>query len=248
MAKSKLKNKHSTDKKIDANDINLEKVTIDDLRLSNGNYEQFINLKNLLDGVSSCQLSDAYNNLYRKTGVVKGLKSINNVKVYGKIVTVETNSDDWGTPVAAINTCDDGDILFIKSSDEDLAVWGELASTNAKNTGVGGVAVYGSVRDMDALLYLDYPIFSCNFTPNAGKAIGLGNIGNKILIGGEIIHSGDFFFGDESGVVVIPKAVFIEVVNEVLSVKLMEIDFIEQINEGSSLLDITGLANRFKLL
>lgn len=248
LAKSKLNKNDNVDKKIAVNDINLKNVTIDDLELGNANYDQFINLKNLLDGVSSCQISDAYNELYRKTGVVNGLKSINNNKVYGKIVTAETNCDDWGTSVAAINACDNGNILFVKSNSEDLAIWGELASINAKNSGVSGVAIYGSVRDMDALLNLDYPIFSCNFTPNAGKSMGLGVIGEDIIIDGEIISSGDFFFGDETGVVVIPQLLFTKVINQVLLVKLVELDIIEQLNNGKSLLEITGISNHFDSL
>lgn len=248
LAKSKLNKKEDINKKISVNDINLKNVTIDDLELDNANYDQFINLKNLLEGISSCQISDAYNELYRKTGVVKGLKSINNKKVYGRIMTAETNCDDWGTSVAAINACSDGNILFVKSSSEDLAIWGELASINARNRGVGGVAIYGSVRDMDALLNLDYPIFSCNFTPNAGKAIGLGVIGDDLFVDGEIISPGDFFFGDETGVVIVPQVLFAEVINQVLSVKLMELDIIEQLNEGRSLLEITGVDGHFDSL
>lgn len=248
LAKSKLNKNDNVDKKISVNDINLKNVTIDDLELDNTNYNQFINLKNLLDGVSSCQISDAYNELYRKTGVVKGLKSINNNKVYGRIITAETNCDDWGTAVAAINACGYGNILFVKSSSEDLAIWGELASINAKNSGVSGVAIYGSVRDMDALLNLDYPIFSCNFTPNAGKPIGLGVIGEDIDIGGEIISSGDFFFGDETGVVVIPQLLFTKVIHQVLLVKLMELDIVNQLDSGKSLSEITGICSHFNLL
>ena len=246
--KSRLNKIANVNKKIAVNDIDLKNVTIEDLELANDNYDEFINLKNLLDGVSSCQFSDAYNELYRKTGVVKGLKSINNQKIYGRIVTAQTNCDDWGTSVAAINACNDGDVLFVKSSSDDLAVWGELASTNAKNSGVGGVAVYGSVRDMDALLNLDFPIFSCNFTPNAGKPMGLGVIGEDISIDGELISSGDFFIGDENGVVVIPQLLFEEVIEQVLLVKLMEFDIINQLNCGKSLSEITGIDNHFNLL
>lgn len=246
LAKSKLDKKNNINKKIDLEDINLKNVTVDDLQLAGDNYEEFINLKNLLDGVSSCQLSDAYNNLYRKSGVVMGLKPVNNLKVYGRIATADTNSDDWGTAVSAICACGDGEVLFIKSSDEDLAIWGELASTNAKVSGVAGVAVYGSVRDMDALLKLDFPVFACNYTPNAGKAIGLGTIGEDISVNDETIRPGDFFLGDESGVVVIPASLFTQVIDEVLSIKLNELNIIEQLNDGKTLLEITGLENTFK--
>ncbi|MDO5848897.1 MAG: RraA family protein [Methanobrevibacter sp.] len=243
LAKSKLNNNKNINKKIDIHDITLKDVTIDDLELGKNNYNQFINLKNLLDGISSCQLSDAYNNLFRKTGVVKGLKSINNLKAYGRIATAKTNSDDWGTGIVAIHGCENREILFIESSNTDLAIWGELASTDAKNNGVSGVAIYGSVRDMEAILFLDFPIFASDFTPNAGKPLALGTINENLIIEGEIIRPGDFFLGDKTGVVVIPASLFVQVINEVLMIKLSELGITEQLDEGKSLMEITGLIN-----
>lgn len=238
--KSKLKK--NIPKKVAIEDISLDNVTIDDLNLNEDNYDEFYNLKSLLNNVSSCQLSDAFNNLFRKSGVIKGLKSINNLKAYGRITTAITNVDDWGTGIVATDECNEGDILFVKvNGDDNMAIWGDLASTNAKNRGLGGVAIYGSVRDMDVLLYRDYPIFACNFTSNAGKPLCLGDINKNIVIDDEIIRPGDFFFGDESGVVVIPSSLFTQVINELLSVKIFELNATEQLGEGISLSDIIGL-------
>ena len=241
LSKSKLKNVENVDKFIKPQDIDLNEVTIEDLKLTGKNYDKFINLKNLLDSISSCHLSDAYNNLFRKKGAIKGLKSINGHKVYGRINTAETDSDDWGTGVMAIEFVTPDNILFIKSSDCKLAIWGEIASIQARNHGVKGVGIYGSVRDMDAILDLDLPIFALDFVPNAGKPIGLGKINPHLTIDGEIIKEGDFFFGDESGVVIIPKIVFNDVIVEALNIKLQELNVIDRINKGESLIDIVNL-------
>lgn len=217
---------------------NFDDITIDDLNEDSKNYEM---LKSFLDSISSCQLSDAYNNVARRSGVVEGLKSINNQKVYGKITTCDTNSDDWGTITLAIDAAEKGDVLFIKSSDTDKAIWGELASTGAKAQGIVSTAVYGSVRDLDALLYMDYPVFACDFRPNAGKALGLGKVNSELDIDGIKINPGDFFFGDETGVVVIPSSLFKDVLSEVLAIKNMESNIIEMLNNGSTLSEITNL-------
>ena len=60
---------------------------------------------------------------------------------------------------------------------------GELASTCAKANGVKATVIYGSVRDLDALYYMDYPIFACDYAPNAGSALGLGEINVDISVG-----------------------------------------------------------------
>lgn len=198
-------------------------------------------LINLLNSISSCQLSDAFNAVCGRNGVIPNLKSINNKKVYGRITTCETDSDDWGTITLAMDEASVGDILFIKASDKNASIWGELASTSAKKQGVAGVAVYGSVRDLDALLYIDFPVFACDFKPNAGKALGLGNINSDLFIDGFKISPGDFFLGDETGVVVINQNLFNDVILKALEIKKMESNIIKQLNDGKSLSEIVNL-------
>lgn len=247
LSKSKLKNIKDIDKIIKLRDINVDNVSIEDLDLREDNYNKFINLKNLLNNISSCQISDAYNNLFRKKGAIKGLRSINNQKVFGRITTVETSSDDWGTGVVAIDFVGDYKILFIKSNDCDFAIWGELASYEAQNHGVKGVGIYGSIRDMKAILDLDLPIFALDHVPNAGKPSGLGNINCELSIDGEIIRSGDFFFGDETGVVIIPAIVFNKVIIEALKIRLDELNIIDMLNKKESLIDIFDLKDSIRL-
>ncbi len=247
LSKSKLKNMRNIDKIIELKNINVNNVSIEDLDLRENNYDEFINLKNLLDNISSCQLSDAYNNLFGKKGTIKGLRSINDQKVFGRITTVETSSDDWGTGIVAIDFVGDYKILFIKSNNCDFAIWGELASYEAKNHGVRGVGIYGSVRDMDAISNLDLPIFALDHVPNAGKPAGLGNINCDLSIDGEIIRSGDFFFGDKTGSVVIPAIVFNKVMIETLRIKLDELAIIDMMNKKESLIDIIDLNDSIRL-
>lgn len=240
--KAKL-NKKNLNKIIEIEDIVLDGVTVDDvvLKKDQSNYKQYINLKNLLNNVSTCQISDAFNNAFRKSGVIANLKPINDKKAYGRIVTAYTNSDDWGTSTLAIDEASRGDVLFIESSDESLAIWGELASTNAKVNGAVATAIYGSVRDLDALKNGDYPIYACNYVPNAGTPIGIGKVNVELNIEGMSIVPGDFFFGDETGVVVIPKYLFNEVMVQTLAVKVKESNIINMLADGKSLSVITKL-------
>ena len=228
-------------KRVRIDEIDLSNVTIDDLKFSGDNYTEYINLLSLLENISACQISDAYNSISHRSGTIKSIKPINNLKVWGSIYTAETASDDWGTSALAIDDASEGDILFFKVDDDDKAIWGELASTCAKNNGVKATVVYGSVRDLDALLDMDYPIFASNFVPNAGSALGLGKLNQTIEVEGTQINPGDFFFGDESGIVVIPKELFTEVMISSLGVKLKESDIVERLAEGITLGQIVGL-------
>ena len=228
-------------KRVDIENIDLENVSVDDLKFNGDNYYEYINLISLLENISSCQISDAYNSISNRSGTFNSIKPVNNKKAWGSIFTAETNCDDWGTSAIAIDEANDGDVLFFKVDSHNKAIWGELASRCAAEKGIKACAIYGSARDIDALLYMDFPVFASNFCPNAGSALGLGSLGETIEIDGINIHSGDFFFGDESGVVVIPKTLFKDTMIATLSVKIKESNIVSKINEGMTLVDIVGL-------
>ena len=228
-------------KRVDIDKINLDDVTIDDLKFNGKNYDNHINLMSLLDNVSACQVSDAYNGISRRSGSIQSIKPINNQKVWGSIFTVETDSDDWGTSAMAIDEAAEGDILFFKVSDDDKAIWGELASTCARDNGIKATVIYGSARDLDALLHMDFPVFASNFCPNAGSALGLGTLNEPIVVEDVKINPGDFFIGDESGIVVIPRELFNQTMVATLGVKIKESKIIDDIADGKTLAQITGL-------
>ena len=236
-----LNNKKDLEKKVKFENISLNNISIDDLTYNGNNYNQYINLNSFLENVSSCQISDAFNEIAQRSGVLSNLKSINNLKTWGKITTSKTNSDDWGTITLAIDEANDGNVLLVETSDMDAAIWGELASTCAKNNGVKATLVYGCVRDLDALLTMDYPIFACGYRPNAGKALGLGEINVDLELESIKISPGDFLFGDETGVVIIPKEFFTQVMEKTFEIKIKERKITDMLNSGKSLSQIIGL-------
>lgn len=236
-----LNKKKSLNKRIDIENIKLDDVNVDDLKFNGNNYNQYINLVSLLENVSACQISDAYNSISKRSGTIQSIKSINNKKVWGSIFPCETTSDDWGTSAVAIDSANPGDILFFKVDGDDKAIWGELASKSAQSSGIKATVVYGSVRDLDALLYFDYPIFASNFAPNAGSPLGLGKLNQTIDVDGVEINPGDFFFGDENGIVVIPKKLFNQTMLATLAVKIKETMIVDKISRGFTLSEIAGL-------
>lgn len=239
--KDLLNNNKNLNKRVDVSKISLENVSIDDLTYNGKNYVEYINLMSLLENVSACQVSDAYNGISRRAGVIQTIKPINNQKVFGSIFTAETASDDWGTSALAIDSAKEGDILFFKVDSEDNAIWGELASTCARDKGIKATVIYGSARDLDALLYMDYPVFASDFCPNAGSALGLGTLNESIEVEGININPGDFFIGDESGIVVIPQELFAKTMEATLEVKVKESNIINAIESGKTLAEIIGL-------
>ena len=239
--KDVLNKNKNLNKRVDVGKINLNNVSIDDLGYNGKNYDEYISLMSLLESVSACQVSDAYNGITKRSGTIQSIKPINSQKVFGPIFTAETACDDWGTSALAIDNASQGDILFFKVDSPDKAIWGELASTCASGNGIKAVVIYGSARDLDALLHMDFPVFATDFCPNAGSPLGLGTLNESIEVEGVTINPGDFFIGDESGIVVIPKELFAETMVATLAVKVKESDIINELEMGRSLGEIVGL-------
>ena len=62
-----------------------------------------------------------------------------------------------------------------------------------------------------------------------------------ICIDDMVIRPGDFFYGDETGVVIIPQLLFKKVMTQTLAIKLKELGIVGAINNGETLSRIVGL-------
>lgn len=226
-------------KELNQIDISKYQFSIDDLE--DKDSSNYILLKKILDSSSSCQVSDAYASVSGRSGVIDGLKPMNRNKVYGRVFTAKTNTNDWGTSLMAMDNASEGEVLFIYSYGDKASVWGELASTCAGEKGIAGTILYGYARDMDALIDLDYPVYALDYCPNAGKALGLGKVDIVLEIGEDIIKPGDFVFADENGVVLIPQELFGETMVATFNVKVKESFIIKELKKGRLLSEIIGL-------
>ena len=191
--------------------------------------------------VSTCNISDAFH----KQGVMIGIvpQSLQHrQRMVGKALTVQTTNGDWAKPVEAIDRAKDGDVLVVDVGGAPVAVWGELATCSAMVMGVRGIVIDGAIRDIDDIRDLGFPAFSRTVAPCAGEPKGYGGIGIEITVGGQRVRTGDWIVGDESGIIVIPKEMAVEVANRALDVHERENRTREEIKRGSTLSKVNELA------
>ena len=191
--------------------------------------------------VSTCNISDAFH----KQGVMFGIlpQSLQHrQRMVGRALTVQTTNGDWAKPVEAIDHAKEGDILVVDVGGAPVAVWGELATCSAMVMGVKGIVIDGAIRDIDDIRELKFPAFARTVAPCAGEPKGYGGIGIEVTVGGQRVRTGDWIVGDESGIVVIPKEVAVEVANRALDVHERENRTREEINRGSTLSKVNELA------
>ncbi|HIQ32952.1 MAG TPA: RraA family protein [Methanothermococcus okinawensis] len=190
----------------------------------------------ILKDVSVPNLSDA------GAKVLRGIKPLDNIQgiVFGEAFTVKTSSEDWGTVVKAISYSR-GKVIVVECKGEEYAVWGGLASLNAKLKGVVAVVIDGYVRDLEEIRRVRFPVFSRGYTPRAGAPLDRGVMGVTVTCGGIRVNPGDIVVGDCNGVVVIERDRLGEVLERVKEIKRKESKIRDRIMRGMDLKDILGL-------
>jgi len=112
----------------------------------------------------------------------------------------------------AIETYEDGSLLcFDCSGDMQPAHFGEMSCQLAYAHGCRGMLLAGNCRDTQYVLKMpDFPIFSFGTRPNAFGGWIITEVDQPIYLPGHLTHyvavkPGDFIFGDNDGVQLIPR-------------------------------------------
>lgn len=123
-----------------------------------------------------------------------------------------------------------GHIVVVQSNGENqTGHWGELLSTAAQVKGAVGVVIDGGTRDAPLLRRMpDWPVF-CRYTSpvESDGTWRCYDFGIPISMSGTLerrvrLDPGDWVFGDEDGVLVIPVAIVDDVVSKAEEIKLTE--------------------------
>lgn len=129
--------------------------------------------------------------------------------------------------------------MYDTGRDETTGIWGELWSAGAAKRGCVGAVVDGGIRDTAFIRRSGFPIFN-RFTSPA-DAVGrftVADFGCPVSVGGVRVQPGDYVFGDEDGIVVIPKDLTMEVLEKAEEVGRKETRIRDEIELGKSLADL----------
>jgi regulator of RNase E activity RraA len=125
----------------------------------------------------------------------------------------ESTHDDTQTRLAMLDSILPGTVsVWSCGGSTECAHWGEIMSTAAAQRGCTGAVLDGGVRDVDFINAMQYPVFA-RFKCSA-SSVGRWDIRAyqiPVRIGRTTIHPNDFVFGDTDGVVIVPAALTMEV-------------------------------------
>ncbi len=136
----------------------------------------------------------------------------------------------------AIENIEPGDVLVMDGRGElGGGVIGDILATRVKYRGGVGIVVDGGVRDTVTVKTLDIPCYLKGMQGAAGP-IALTDVDWDVPVGcaGTTVVPGDVIYGDGDGVVVIPLALFDQVLQEGIHHERLEVYIRKKIEAGSS--------------
>jgi 4-hydroxy-4-methyl-2-oxoglutarate aldolase len=127
-------------------------------------------------------------------------------RIAGSAVTVLSWPGDNLMIHAAIEQCQEGDILVVATNSPSLdGSFGELFATQLQRRGVRGLVTTGGVRDAVDLRSMGFHVWSAAVNAQGTVKATPGAVNVPIVVGGVVVHPGDAVIADDDGVMVVPR-------------------------------------------
>lgn len=124
----------------------------------------------------------------------------------------------FGLLTEALDQLQENEIYIAAGGTKRCAYWGELLTATAHTRGAAGAVLDGWHRDTPQVLAQNWPVFSTGcYAQDSGVRTQVVDYRCDIEIGSVTIHDGDLIFGDVDGVLVIPREVAPEVIDQALA-------------------------------
>lgn len=135
-----------------------------------------------------------------------------------------------------------GSVLAVTvAGDLSRGYWGEVLATGAQAAGIVALVIDGTVRDLDRLAALQFPVFARGHSlPGAAKS-GPGEIGGTIALGDVTVRTGDWLVGDADGIVAITHDTLGEVISAATAREAKELAMFGRLKTGATTVELLGL-------
>jgi RraA family protein len=179
---------------------------------------------NISDSMSRMTAGGAALRPMHRSGVLAGLA-----------FTVRTRPGDNLMVHKALDIAEPGDVIVVDGGgDLTNSLIGEMMVAHAQTRRIGGIVIYGAIRDYDTIHAGDFPVFAAGVTHRGPYKDGPGEINVPIAIEGMVIAPGDLIVGDGDGVVCVPFDATAEVLKAAEAKHQAEIKQFAALKEGKS--------------
>lgn len=128
-----------------------------------------------------------------------------------------------------------GKVLMVDIGGAPISTMGGLAALAASRQGANGVVIDGACRDLDEIRATKLWLASRWVVPTTGKRrLKLQPLGMTVSVGGIQVSQGDLVVGDDTGIVVVPRARLAEVLEHAERIVAVDAQVEERIRAGES--------------
>lgn len=128
--------------------------------------------------------------------------------IYAPVYERRPDTNPYELEIKLVDDLQPGEIAVLGCAGptERIAPWGELLSTASRYRGAAGCVTDGLIRDVKHIRKLGFPVYHGGIAPlnSAGRG-EIVSIDEPTECAGVLVRSGDYVFGDDDGVVVIPQ-------------------------------------------
>ena len=135
----------------------------------------------------------------------------------------------------AIDAAHRGDVLVIDNQGRaDEGCIGDLVAIEAQVAGIAGILCWGRHRDSGDIRQIGLPVFSLGTCPAGPRALRATTV-DPVRLGSTAVTLDDFVFADDDGIVIVPAAAAIGLLNGAREIFEVERRQAEMVRSGRSL-------------
>jgi 4-hydroxy-4-methyl-2-oxoglutarate aldolase len=163
--------------------------------------------RSAVDGLAALGTATVHEAIGRRGFAGPQLRPIQQgTRLAGTAVTVSSHPGDNLMIHAAVEVCQEGDVLVVASTAPSThGVFGELLASSLMARGVRALVTDAGVRDTAELREIGFAVWSQHVSCQGTVKASAGSVNVPVVLGHVVVNPGDVVCGDDDGVVVVAR-------------------------------------------